>query len=156
MLNQVSLPLIFTLVLFYFLALFRPVFAGMVDDAKGLWLTAEKDAVIEFDACPKRSESLCGRIVWAIDLGTPTDSCGMQIAQLNRYAKDAWRDGWVYDPRSQKNYKATIRVKGETLKIRAFIGAEILGETELLTRTHSLPNHACLQKLGLSETSLGH
>jgi uncharacterized protein (DUF2147 family) len=154
--NQVSISFIRTIVLVYLLTIFSPVFAGMVDDAKGLWLTAEKDAVIEFNACPERSDSLCGRIVWAIDGGTPTDSCGIQIAQLNSYAKNAWRDGWVYDPRSQKNYKATIRVKGETLKIRAFIGAEILGETELLTRTHSLPNHACQQKLGMSETSLGH
>jgi uncharacterized protein (DUF2147 family) len=156
MLNQISIPLTFTIVLVYFLTIFNHAFAGMVDDAKGLWLTAEKDAVIEFDACPERSDSLCGRIVWANNAGTPTDSCGVQIAQLNRYEKDAWRDGWVYDPRSQKNYKATIRVKGETLKIRAFIGAEILGETELLTRTHSLPNHDCQQKLGMSETFLRH
>jgi uncharacterized protein (DUF2147 family) len=140
MLKQASLPLICTTLLSLpALSWTTPVGAVDADDAKGLWLTAEKDAVIEFDACPKRSTSLCGRIVWDIDAGTPADTCGVQIAQLNRYAKDAWRDGWVYDPRSKKNYKATIRVKGETLKIRAFIGVEILGETELLSRTRSLP-----------------
>jgi uncharacterized protein (DUF2147 family) len=140
MINQVSPPLICTTLLSV-QALFWPTLAGAVgaDDAKGLWLTANKDAVIEFDACPDHSSSLCGRIVWDIDAGTPADACGVQIAQLDHYAKDAWRDGWVYDPRNDKNYKATIRVKGETLKIRAFIGVEILGETELLSRTHSLP-----------------
>ncbi|MGD8909446.1 MAG: DUF2147 domain-containing protein [Chromatiales bacterium] len=140
MLNQISLPPICTTLL-SFQALFWPTLAGAVgaDDAKGLWLTAEKDAVIEFDACPDRSSSLCGRIVWDIDAGTPADTCGVQIAQLNHYEKDTWRDGWVYDPRDKKNYKATIRVKGEILKIRAFIGVEILGETELLSRTQSLP-----------------
>jgi uncharacterized protein (DUF2147 family) len=140
MLNQVSLPHICT-TLFSLQALFWPALAGAAggDDAKGLWLTAEKDAVIEFDTCPERSTSLCGRIVWDIDAGTPADTCGVQIAQLNSYADNTWRDGWVYDPRNNKNYKATIRVKGETLKIRAFIGVEVLGETELLNRTHSLP-----------------
>ncbi|MGD8912276.1 MAG: DUF2147 domain-containing protein [Candidatus Thiodiazotropha sp.] len=140
MLKQVSLTLIGVSLLSHSsLSWTAPAGAVDADNAKGLWLTAEKDAVIEFDTCPERPASLCGRIVWDIDAGTPADTCGVQIAQLNSYANDAWRDGWVYDPRDKKNYKATIRVKGETLKIRAFIGVEILGETELLSRTHSLP-----------------
>lgn len=113
--------------------------AVSADDAKGLWMTAAKDAVIEFKACPDKATSLCGSIVWDIDAGTPADTCGVQIAQLDSYKKGAWRDGWLYDPRDKKNYKATIRVKGEVLKMRGFIGVEILGETELLTRTHSIP-----------------
>jgi uncharacterized protein (DUF2147 family) len=139
MINQVSLPICTAILSLQ--ALTWPTLAATAsaDDAKGLWLTAEKDVVIEFDACPERSSSLCGRIVWDIDAGTPADTCGVQVAQLDHYAKGAWRDGWVYDPRDKKNYKATIRVNGKTLKIRAFIGVEILGETELLSRTHSLP-----------------
>jgi len=113
--------------------------ASMPDEAKGLWMTAEKDAVIEFRNCPDRAGSLCGRIVWDKDAGTPLDTCGVQIAQLNRFDDDAWRDGWVYDPRDKKNYKGVIRVKDSTLKIRAFIGVEVLGETEQLTRTDALP-----------------
>jgi uncharacterized protein (DUF2147 family) len=109
------------------------------DDAKGLWMTAEKDAVIQFQTCPDKDTSLCGSIVWDIDAGTPADTCGVQIAQLDSYDDDTWRDGWVYDPREDKNYKATIRVKDEVLKIRAFIGVEILGQNELLSRTYSLP-----------------
>lgn len=120
--------------------------ASTANDAKGLWLTAEKDAVIQFQDCPDTPAALCGRIVWDKDAGTPKDTCGVQIAQLSRYKNDAWRDGWVYDPRDKKNYKATIRVKGDVLKIRAFIGVEILGETEELSRTQALPNTPVCKK----------
>ncbi len=113
--------------------------AATADDAKGLWMTAEKDAVIEFKLCPDRAGALCGQIVWDKDAGTPADTCGMRIAQLDRYDDDAWRDGWVYDPRDKKSYKASIRVKGSTLSLRAFIGVEVLGETEDFARVAALP-----------------
>jgi hypothetical protein len=58
--------------------------AAMPDEAKGLWMTAEKDAVIEFRNCQDRAGSLCGRIVWDKDAGTPLDTCGVQIEQLTR------------------------------------------------------------------------
>jgi len=109
------------------------------DDAKGLWLTAEKDAVIEFKPCADRTSALCGTIVWDKDAGTPADTCGVRIAQLERYDNEAWREGWVYDPRDKKKYKGALRVKQGVLNIRAFIGAEILGQTEQLTRVQALP-----------------
>ncbi|MRV70441.1 DUF2147 domain-containing protein [Duganella sp. FT92W] len=109
------------------------------EDAKGLWLTAQKDAVIEFSACADRPAALCGRIVWDKDAGTPADTCGIQVVQLNRYEQDAWRDGWVYDPRDKKTYKGVVRAANGVLKIRAFIGVEILGETEQLTPLAALP-----------------
>jgi uncharacterized protein (DUF2147 family) len=116
--------------------------AASAEDAKGLWLTAQKDAVIEFKICPDRPGALCGQIVWDKDAGTPADTCGVRIAQLDKYNQDkeAWRDGWIYDPRDKKNYKGAIRVKGGILNIRAYIGVEVLGETEELTRTTSLPS----------------
>jgi uncharacterized protein (DUF2147 family) len=116
--------------------------AASPEDAKGLWLTAQKDAVIEFKLCPDRPGALCGQIVWDKDASTPADTCGVRIAQLDKYNQDneAWRDGWIYDPRDKKNYKGAIRVKGGILNIRAYIGVEVLGETEELTRTTSLPS----------------
>lgn len=114
-------------------------FAAAPEEAKGLWLTAEKDAVIEFNACPDRSSSLCGRIVWDKDAGTAKDTCGEQVAQLNRYDGEAWRDGWIYDPRDKKTYKGTLRVKDRILKMRAFVGVEVLGQTEQMTHVDALP-----------------
>jgi uncharacterized protein (DUF2147 family) len=115
------------------------VHAAGPDDAKGLWLTAEKDAVIEFKPCADKANALCGIIVWDKDAGTPADTCGVRIAQLDRYDNEAWRDGWVYDPRDKKKYKGAVRVKGGDLHIRAFIGAEILGQTETLSRVQAMP-----------------
>jgi len=113
--------------------------AAGLDDAKGLWMTAQSDAVIEFKACADAPGALCGRIVWDKDAGTPADTCGVQIARLERYDNDAWRDGWVYDPRDKKKYKGVVRLKGVDLYIRAFVGVEILGQTEQLKRVPSLP-----------------
>lgn len=121
------------------LSLSAPARAAGVDDAKGLWMTAQSDAVIEFKACADAPNALCGRIVWDKDAGTPADTCGVQIAQLQRYEKDAWRDGWIYDPRDKKKYKGVVRVKSGDLFIRAFIGVEVLGETEQLKRVPAIP-----------------
>ncbi len=113
--------------------------AASADDAKGLWMTAQDDAVIEFKPCADGPGALCGRIVWDKDAGTPADTCGVLIAQLQRYDNEAWRDGWVYDPRDRKKYKGVVRVKSGELFIRAFVGVEILGQTEQLKRVPSVP-----------------
>lgn len=128
------------LLLFPLLALARlkPAHAGQ-DDAKGLWLSADKAAVIEFKPCADSVEALCGTIVWDKDAGTPADACGVTIAKLKTWEDDAWRNGWVHDPRTKKNYKGTVRVKQGNLHVRAFIGTELLGETEEMTRVQSIP-----------------
>lgn len=109
------------------------------DDAKGMWLTAEKDGVIEFMPCANKPSALCGHVVWDKDAGSPNDTCGLQIAQLERFEKDGWRDGWLYDPRDKKKYKGVVRVKEGELHMRAFVGAEILGQTEQMVRVSTLP-----------------
>ncbi|MBI3384066.1 MAG: DUF2147 domain-containing protein [Aquabacterium sp.] len=109
------------------------------NDAKGLWLSADKGAVIEFKDCTDPAGALCATIVWDKDAGTPLDTCGLMIAKLKKYDDEAWRDGWVHDPRTKKNYKATVRVNKDTLALRAYIGAEILGETEEMSRVATLP-----------------
>ena len=95
--------------------------------------------MIEFKPCTDRASALCGTIVWDKDAGTSADTCGVRIAQLERYDNEAWREGWIYDPRDKKKYKGALRVKEGVLNIRAFIGAEILGQTEQLTRVQALP-----------------
>ncbi|TCK50112.1 uncharacterized protein (DUF2147 family) [Xanthomonas vasicola] len=113
---------------------------GRVLAGQGLWLTSAKDAVIAFAPCSDAASSVCGRIVWDKDAGTPKDTCGVQIARLDRDDNGTWRDGWAFDPRSGKRYKATLRSKGASLTLRAFIGAEVLGENMLFTRVQALPS----------------
>jgi uncharacterized protein (DUF2147 family) len=116
-----------------------PALAAGPDDAKGLWMTAQNDAVIEFKPCGDAPGALCGGIVWDKDAGTPADTCGVQVARLERYDNDAWRDGWAYDPRDKKKYKSVVRVKSGDLYIRAFVGVEVLGQTEQLKRVAAIP-----------------
>ena len=113
--------------------------AGSAQDAQGLWLSADKAAVIQFAPCADTPSALCGKIVWDKDANTPTDACGMTIAKLTRYEDDAWRNGWVLDPRTNKHYKGALRVKADVLSLRAFIGTELLGETEQMARVQVLP-----------------
>ncbi|QTD46305.1 DUF2147 domain-containing protein [Ottowia testudinis] len=118
-----------------------PAAAATPQDAHGLWLSADKAAVIEFKDCADAPGALCGQIVWDKDAGTPTDACGVRIAKLKSFDGEAWRDGWVHDPRDKKNYKGAVRVKGggSILAVRAYIGTEVLGETEEMTRTNQVP-----------------
>lgn len=113
--------------------------ASQGDTAKGFWLSGDKAAVIEFRDCPDAAGSLCGVIVWDKDAGTPADACGTTIAKLKRFDGEAWRDGWAYDPRTKKYYKASLRTEKDSLMLRAFIGVEILGETEEMTKVASVP-----------------
>lgn len=109
------------------------------DSVPGLWLSADKAAVIEFKACLDPKDALCGTIVWDKDAGTPDDACGVMIAKLKTWQDDAWRNGWVHDPRTKKNYKGIVRTKNDTLLVRAYIGTELLGETEVMTRVAAIP-----------------
>jgi uncharacterized protein (DUF2147 family) len=112
-------------------------------DVAGLWLSADKDAVIEMKACGEDPGAMCGTIVWDKDAlpgsGKSANDCGKRIAKLKKFDDGAWRDGWVHDPRDNKTYKGVVRVKEGRLNIRAFLGVEVLGQTEELTRTDTLP-----------------
>ncbi|OYU07343.1 MAG: hypothetical protein CFE47_11925 [Pseudomonas sp. PGPPP1] len=108
-------------------------------EAKGLWLTLEKDAVVKVDDCADKPGALCGKVVWVKDVASTTSDCGVQIMQLDRFDQEAWRDGWVFDPRDHKKYKGVVRVKEGYLNVRAFVGTEILGKTERFERVASLP-----------------
>lgn len=113
--------------------------AATPQDAHGLWRSADQRAVIAFAPCKDNAAHLCGTIAWDADAGTPADTCGVVIARLKRHEDEAWRDGWAFDPRSKKHYKAVLRAQGDSLKLRAFIGTELLGETEEMKRVGTLP-----------------
>ena len=93
----------------------------------------------KLDDCATQAGAICGQVVWVKDLSSTSNDCGVRIMQLDRYEKDAWRDGWVYDPRDHKKYKGVVRVKEGHLNVRAFVGTEILGQTEQFERIDTLP-----------------
>jgi uncharacterized protein (DUF2147 family) len=116
-----------------------PALAAGPDDAKGLWMTPEKDGVMRFESCPDKAGALCGTLVWEDDAGTPGDHCGVRIVELARFDGEAWRDGWVLDPRDNQRYSGMVRVVDGVLQLRGFFGLELLGQTEEMTRVKALP-----------------
>lgn len=122
-----------------------PTHAATARDAYGTWLSADQGAIIEFKECADAPGVLCGQIVWDKDAGTAADACGVRIARLKRWDGEAWREGWVHDPRSKKNYKGVLRTQGDKLTLRAFVGVEVLGETEEMTRA-AAPAKPCPQR----------
>jgi len=127
------------------LALCLPTLTVLADDtaaAQGLWLSAQKDGVVELKPCVEEPSALCGTVVWDKDASVsppkPGD-CGLRIVKLKRFDDGAWRDGWIHDPREKKNYKGMIRAKGNEMTMRAYIGIAVLGKSEDFTRVDSIP-----------------
>jgi uncharacterized protein (DUF2147 family) len=127
------------------LAISNVAFGGEADPARlaarGLWLTAEHDAVVEFGPCTDNGGALCGVIAWDQD-ASPSGkraSCGVRIAQLSHFSDGAWRDGWAFDPRTGKHYETVLRVTGDKMTMRSYVGIELFGETENLSRVDQLP-----------------
>ena len=117
-----------------------------VEAMTGLWLTEGGDAHIRIDAC---EEGLCGRIAW---MSEPLDETGvkrrdrknpdqarrdlpvegMTILRIATTPDDkgVLRGGKIYDPKSGRMYRCTLRPDGDdALKMRGFWGISLLGRT---------------------------
>jgi len=137
-----------------FLALLVMFFAvnafGEESDAVlGIWYNEEKTSGIEIFRC---TDTYCGRIVWLknplntegkekVDSKNPDESLkarklmGLQILSGFRYSGDGtWEAGKIYDPKNGKTYSCKMRLDGENLKIRGFIGISLFGRTTVWTR----------------------
>ena len=119
-----------------------PAWAEGPDAAQGLWLSAQKDGVVELKPCAEEPTALCGTVVWDKDASlTPPrrGDCGLRIVKLRQFDDGAWRDGWIHDPREKKNYKGLIRAHGRDLTMRAYIGVQVIGKSEEFTRVEAVP-----------------
>ena len=61
--------------------------------------------------------------------------CGLRIGE-GFHLQDAGKleGGKLYDPKSGKTYQGSIEAKGNTLKLRGYVGAKIFGRTEIWSR----------------------
>lgn len=108
--------------------------ANAAASVSGLWLTTEKDSVVEIGPC---GEVLCGRITRILSptpQGPPKDSNNPNPALRSRPiqglailtgftdAGKTWQ-GTIYDPRAGKTYKSflTLLANG-TLQVKGCIG----------------------------------
>jgi len=125
------------------------LFAENPDFIVGEWYTAEQTSVVEIYRC---SELYCGRIIWLknpktaegkekTDLNNPDESkrskklMGLEILSGFRYAgENSWEKGKIYDPKNGKTYSCKMKLEGNDLKVRGYIGFSLIGRTTVWTR----------------------
>jgi len=70
----------------------------------------------------KRKRSLCGlEIGSGFSLRTPGEA----------------RDGTLYDPKSGKTYHGQLKLNGNKLELRGYVGIPLFGETQIWTRPYA-------------------
>jgi uncharacterized protein (DUF2147 family) len=127
------------------------------DALLGVWLTAEGKAKVEIT---KKKDVYSGKFIWLKEPVYPKGDPEEGVAKHDRYNPDktkrdtpamgmtlvhdfkydtkskTWKDGRVYDPEVGKMYKAYLRLEGDTLKLRGYIGIPAIGRTEVWTRVY--------------------
>jgi len=119
------------------------------DAILGHWLTEEEKAVVEVYPC---DDQFCGKILWLnepknedgtekLDTENPDPAkrdrkiIGLNIVWGFRHDGDnKWVGGKIYDPDNGKTYSCKMNLKGDTLKVRGYIGFSLIGRTTLWTR----------------------
>lgn len=122
------------------------------DKILGNWLSEEKDGRIEIY---KTGDKYFGKLVWGRELmeadgKTPrkdrTDVknsdpklrsrplLGLVLLTNFTYDDGEWNGGKIYDPKSGKTYSCTMKLKGEKLEIRGYVGISMFGRTTVWTR----------------------
>jgi uncharacterized protein (DUF2147 family) len=119
------------------------------DKVLGVWLSEEKDGKVEIY---KAGNKYMGKLIWsnkmyeADGVTSKKDLKNAEEKLRNRNLKDlllltefifedgAWTDGKIYDPKSGKTYSSTMKLEGNTLNIRGYVGISLLGRTTVWTR----------------------
>ena len=111
------------------------------DKITGLYWSPEKDAKIEIY---KKGEQYFGKTIWVTtprkDSKNPIESLrkrdvlGIELLINFTYNDGAYTDGKIYDPESGKTYSCKMRLNGDNLKVRGYIGISLFGRTEIFER----------------------
>ena len=139
---------IITLAIILFTSL-TDVFSQNADAVKGTWMSEHKDAKIEIY---KSADKYAGKIVWTNDMyeadgktlkkdGKNTNESLRNRSIVNlvilsgfTYDDGEWTDGEIYDPKNGKTYKSKMKLKGNTLEVRGYVGSPMFGKTTVWTR----------------------
>ena len=123
------------------MALILVTLTGYSQGIFGKWLTEAGDAKVEiYEANGKVN----GKIVW-LQKGPDTKDIhntdeklrsrklmGVNILSGLSKKQDKWEGGRIYNPKNGKNYKCSIWLEGDQLKVRGYIG--FLFETQTWKR----------------------
>ena len=128
---------------------FTAILAQNADGVKGIWLNDEKSAKLEIY---KSGDKYSGKIIWAKEIYEPDgktlkkDSKNsnenlrsrsiLNLVILSGYTYDdgEWTGGELYDPKSGKTYKGKMKLKGNNLEVRGYIGSPMFGKSTIWTR----------------------
>lgn len=129
-------------------------------DVYGVWLTESKSAHVEVYKCPDATRGpVCGRVVRllapkgpdgkpvkpedAVDYRNPDPNLRgrktLQMVFLYDFkptsTANSFEDGAIYSAEDGKTYKANLSLQADgTLRLRGYVGAPILGKTQIWTR----------------------
>jgi len=129
-------------------------------DVYGVWLTESKGAHVEIYKCPDAANGpVCGRVVRlmdpkgpdgrpvkpedAVDHRNPDPNLRtrkvLQMVFLYNFkpasSPNSFEDGAIYSAEDGKTYKANLSLQADgTLRLRGYVGAPILGKTQVWTR----------------------
>ena len=105
--------------------------AGYSQEILGKWYTESGDAQVEIY---KAGDKLNGKIVW-LEKGPDTKDkhntdvklqgrklMGVNILSGLSKKNEKWEGGSIYNPKNGKNYKCSIWLDGDQLKVRGYIG----------------------------------
>lgn len=117
------------------------------DEFVGYWKTAEGDGIVQLARCPLFKNApptaLCGVVVWDAEVNNSARKsaldCNRKVFEASKFDGTAWSEGWAFDTRKRKFYSAKLRLKGGYLHVRAYVGSEVNGETEIFTRVAEVP-----------------
>ena len=114
---------------------------GYAQDIMGKWVTETGDAQVEIY---EHNGKVNGKIVW-LQKGPDTKDVhnkdeklrsrklmGVNILSGLTKKKEKWEGGRIYNPKNGKDYKCSIWMEGNKLKVRGYIG--FLYETQTWTR----------------------
>ena len=123
--------------------------AQNADVVKGIWLNDEKDAKVEIF---KSGDNYFGKIIWlkeAYEADGKTlkkddknsneklksrSILNLTILSGFSYDDGEWTGGEIYDPKTGKTYKSKMKLKGNILEVRGYVGSPMFGKTTVWTR----------------------
>ncbi|QNL49847.1 DUF2147 domain-containing protein [Olivibacter sp. SDN3] len=125
------------------------VFAQQAGSIKGVWFNEEKDGKIEVY---EKDGKYYGKLIWMknsveSDGKTPLKDAKNKDSKLRSrpllnavilenftYKDGKWTSGKVYDPKSGKTYSSEMKMNGEKLEVRGYVGSPAFGRTSVFTR----------------------
>ncbi|MDX2046511.1 MAG: DUF2147 domain-containing protein [Chitinophagaceae bacterium] len=128
---------------------FTGALAQDADAVKGVWMNDDKDAKVEIY---KSGNSYFGKIIWGKDMYEPDgktpkkDSKNTNAEMRNRsminmvilsdftFNNGEWTGGELYNPKNGKTYKSKMKLTGENLEIRGYVGSPMFGKTTTWTK----------------------